>query len=127
MKTSIRIVSGVVFVLGLLATPFVGIGLLFGMAGSTSGYFILITAGYVLFLTVAGASVLWPKFFALLVIPIAMIITGLSLDASFWKSHNESLCEQLRADPECVEVDGRFECSVGENATSIVPIEICGY
>ncbi len=38
------------------------------------------------------------------------MIIGFNLDSSFWEEHNENLCEELRAEPSCVEDACGFSC-----------------
>jgi len=46
-KQIIQNINKIILILSLLLLPFIYTGLLFGLAGSTSKYFLMITVGYI--------------------------------------------------------------------------------
>ena len=111
MKKTIRIISIILLVISLILLPFLGIGILFGLAGSTSQYYIIIAIGYIGVVIFSFISIFKYKFFPLIIIAIILFIIGFTFDSRFWAKENQDICEQLRANPTCIEDECGFDCS----------------
>lgn len=127
MQKTIKIGSIVIFIISLLAIPLFGIAILFGLAGSNPSHFIIIALGYIGLITSSFVCIFRYKFFPAIIISILIIISGSAWDIIFWKNENSKLCEELRADPTCIENQEGFVCQVGGgvHSGSWVPSNIC--
>ncbi len=110
-KQIIKILSILSLIASILALPFFGITILFGLSGSTSKFFILIALGYIGIIISSIISIFRYKFFWLVILSLVLMIIGLLLNNSFWEEHNNQLCEDLRSDPTCIENEFGFDCS----------------
>ncbi len=111
MQKTIKITSIIIFTISLLTIPFFGIAILFGIAGSTASYFIIIALGYVGLVISSFVCIFRYKFFPAIIISIVAIILGGTLDSKFWKNENSNTCQELRAEPSCIEDECGFTCS----------------
>jgi len=128
MKKIIKIISIILLVISLLLLPFLGIGILFGLAGSTSKYFLIIAVGYLGLIISSLVSIFKHKFFPIVIISLILITTGFTLDSAFWSEHNQDLCKELRSNPTCVEDECGFDCSdfpLGSGAGFFTSGSIC--
>jgi hypothetical protein len=107
MKT----VNVIILVLLLLSLPILGIYIIFGLAGSTSHHFIIISVGYVIAIVASILGFFWKSVRYATVFGVFLILLGFILDHRFWKQHNKELCLELRANPTCIEDDIGFSCS----------------
>lgn len=110
MQKIIKIISILLLAISLILSPFVGIAILFGLAGSTAKYYTLIGISYLTLIISLIISIFRYKFFPVVIISIMLMIIGINLDSNFWEEHNENLCEELRAEPSCVEDACGFSC-----------------
>jgi len=116
MQKIIRIISIIFLVISIILLPFLGIGILFGLAGSTANYFYLIGISYLTLIISLIISIFRYKFFLIVIISIILMGVGFTLDSNFWEKNNAELCEDLRAEPSCVESVCGFTCeSFGEH------------
>lgn len=111
MEKIVKNLSKILLIISLILLPFLGIGILFGLAGSTSKYFALIAIGYMGLIISSIICIFRYKFFPVIIISLILIITGFTLNDTFWEEHNHQLCEDLRADPTCIEDECGFDCS----------------
>ncbi len=111
MKKVIKILSSITLVASLMALPFLGMVILFGLAGSTSKYFVMIGIGYVCLILFSLISIFKYKFFPAVIFGVLLIAIGFTLNNNFWEEHNDQLCKDLRADSTCVEDECGFDCS----------------
>jgi len=126
MKKIVKILSVIIFAISLLALPVFGAVILFGLAGSVPIYFVIITLGYVSLMIGSFICIFKYKFFPIIIISLILIILGFALDGIFWKNYNSGLCEELRAEPTCIENQNGFNCWNSEgNIGSVVPSSIC--
>lgn len=128
MEKIVKNLSKILLIISLLLLPFFGIGILFGLAGSTSKYFLLIALGYFGIIISSIICIFRYKFFPAIIISIILIITGVTLNDTFWEEHNNQLCEELRANPTCVEDECGFDCSdfpLGSGGGFFTGSEIC--
>lgn len=104
----------------LLSSPFLGMGILFGLAGSNAEHFLLIGAGYLIVIFFSVIGIFKPKYYLGCIFGVGLMLVGSLLSQRFWSQHNEELCRQLRAEPSCVENDLGFTCTdfkgIGFNA-----------
>jgi hypothetical protein len=123
----IRTISLGLLIISVSLAPFLGIGILFGLAGSNQSHFILIALGYLGVIVFSLLSVLSQKFFPIIFVSILIVVTGLVLDQQFWSEHNSDLCAELRSDPSCVEDACGFSCENfrGGEVGMVVPASIC--
>lgn len=101
----------VILVLLILTIPVFGIGIIFGLAGSTAGYYLMISLGYLIGVVSSVLGLFWEKFRYLALVGLFLIALGIILDGMFWKKHNRELCEELRAEPSCTETEIGFSCT----------------
>jgi hypothetical protein len=106
-----EIVNVIILVLSLLSLPIFGIYIIFGLAGSTAEYFIIIAVGYVIAIVASVLGFFWTSVRYATLIGVFLILLGVILDHRFWKQHNRELCLELRANPTCIEDDTGFSCS----------------
>lgn len=111
MPKTIKTLSTLILIVSILLFPLLGIGIIFGLAGSTAKYFILIGFGYVGIVISSLVCIFRPKYYPAILISLALIIVGGIGDARFWSQHNAQLCADLRADPTCVESSTGFQCT----------------
>lgn len=107
MKKKFIIANLVLFTLSL---PFVGIMLLFGLAGSDSSNFVIATIGYLGIFIISALSLWRDKFIPFIIIPYLLMGLGFYLDAKFWEKHNQEMCQQLKSDQHCTESEYGFTC-----------------
>lgn len=105
-----RIFAILNLVFGLLALPLVGLGLLFGLAGSDKQNFWMMAIGYLGVLIFSALTLFKPKLFKFIFVFYFLFGLGAILDRQFWKEHNGDLCSKLRSDPYCKESDLGFNC-----------------
>jgi hypothetical protein len=110
MKIAIRVVSGLIIIVSVLVFPYLGIGIIYGLAGSTAKYYVLIALGYFGLFLFSIVCIFKYKFYPVLLISLLLFVSGATLDTIFWKDHNQQLCEELRAEPSCVENECGFDC-----------------
>lgn len=126
MEKIIKIISIVCFVCSLAISPLMlGVGL-FGLAGSTASYFVIIWLGYIGLVIFSFISYRHYKFFPFVIISLLAIVIGLTLDTNFWKKHNSDLCTELRSNPTCVEDACGFTCSDVDGVGFVTNYKICG-
>jgi hypothetical protein len=106
----IRGLSAAILFLCAAAFPFLYLGTVFGLAGATSTYYVVFALGYLSLAFSSLVSFFKPWFYPAILLSIGVMITGIVLDTRFWKSHNEKLCRELRANPTCVESETGFNC-----------------
>ncbi len=106
----IRTICKILLVLWILALPFAGFGFVFGLAGSTAQYFVVMGIGYAGVLLGGVATLEKVKYFPAMLVALVILIAGVMLDALFWKKHNRQLCEDIRSNPACVETEHGFDC-----------------
>lgn len=94
-----------------MGLPVFGLGILFGLAGDTATYFVLIAIGYLGVVSFSLASIYRYKFSLAVLVSIFVITGGVVLNDNFWKAHNANLCYELRNNPTCVEDKCGFTCS----------------
>ncbi|MEK6758014.1 MAG: hypothetical protein AABX88_02700 [Nanoarchaeota archaeon] len=111
MEKIIKIISIIILVISVLLLPVFGIYILFGLAGDSSKYFILMSLGYIGVIISAILSIFKYKFFPVIIISILLIIIGGTLDNMFWNDVDANLCKELRAEPSCIEDECGFQCS----------------
>ena len=107
----IKIVSGVLLALALLAFPVISMMILFGLAGADAENFILIAVGYGIAAGSSLGALFREKIFPLIFVGIALMVVGFVGDSNFWAKQNRQLCADLRRDPTCVEDRYGFHCS----------------
>jgi len=101
-----------VLLLSWAALPVFGPMALFGLGGSDPFNFVLMALGFL-----AGPICLvvafWKKKALVgVILSYVLIYVGVIRDQQFWKKTNSDLCQKLRSDPYCTEVDtGGFSCS----------------
>ena len=110
MKIAIRVVSGLIIIVSVLVFPYLGIAIIYGIAGSTAKYYVLIALGYIGLFLSSIICIFKYKFYPALLISLLLFISGATLDTTFWKDHNQQLCEELRAESSCVEDECGFDC-----------------
>lgn len=111
MQKEIRIISIILLIISLLVLPFLGIVIAFGLAGSTTNFFLLIGISYITLIISLVVSIFKYKVFPLVILSIVIMGIGFNLDSNFWEEQNSQLCEDLRSDPTCVEDECGFSCS----------------
>ncbi len=124
-KQIIQNINKIILILSLLLLPFIYTGLLFGLAGSTSKYFLMITVGYIGVVVFSLISIFKYKFFPIVLISILLIVFGITFNDSFWGEHNQNLCKELRAEPSCVEDECGFDCTNLNGQIFFTGPEIC--
>jgi hypothetical protein len=107
MKKAFIITNLVVFTLSL---PFIGIMLLFGLAGADKANFVIAGIGYLGIFIISSLSLWRDKYIKFIFIPYCLMGLGFYLNAQFWKKHNLELCNQIRADKYCTESEYGFSC-----------------
>lgn len=111
MEKIIKVVNIAVLFIASALSPFIFIGLLFGLSGSNPGPIYLIAFGYIGIIIFSFISLFKQKFFVIVIISIILVFIGYTIDKNFWKSTNENLCKELRANPTCVEDACGFDCT----------------
>jgi len=119
MQKTIKIASIIIFTISLLFVPIFGIAILFGLAGSTASYYVIIALGYIGLIISSFVCIFRYKFFPVIIFSIILIIAGFALDSKFWAKHNQDLCEELRANPTCIEDECGFDCTDDGNGHGI--------
>lgn len=125
MKAKLKILSALIFALLVVAAPFVLIVTLFGLAGSTAEYHLLILAGYAGLLAFSLTGIFRPNYVFFSAIPLALLVAGVMLDGRFWTKHNATLCVDLRKEPSCIESACGFTCSNWNGAGFTTAGTIC--
>lgn len=105
-----KLANKVILVFLGLSFPILGLGILFGLAGSTSEYYLLIAIGYFAGIIFSIIGFFKTKFIYGSFAGVALIVIGFTLDGIFWSDHNAQLCEELRAEPSCIEDETGFDC-----------------
>lgn len=95
---------------GVLLSPVIGLWLLFGLAGSSAGFFSMISIGYLGALISAVATLINARQVRWLLVAYFVAVAGCILDANFWQRVNGDLCKHLRSDPACIETKDGFSC-----------------
>ncbi len=108
MKKIFAIINIVFFILTL---PFIGVMLLFGLAGSDSFNVLISTIGYLGIFFTACLSIWKHKYLKLIFICYLLMGLGLYLDLRFWKKHNLELCKQIKSDKFCKEDELGYSCN----------------
>ena len=95
----------------VLFLPISWVLFIFGLAGGTWHYFLIIGFGYLLAIAAAVLSFFWKSVRYVPSLGVLLIFVGLALEARFWTQHNKELCLELRANPTCIEDETGFDCS----------------
>jgi hypothetical protein len=120
-----RIVNIIILVLLIGTFPVVFLGIVFGLAGSTSQYFIVMASGYFIGILFSFLGLFWQKFAYIGLSGFLMIVVGFTLNGVFWLNHNRNLCEELRAETSCIESELGFSCSNFKGGKFGTEISIC--
>ena len=120
-----RIVNIIILVLLIGTFPVVFLGIVFGLAGSTSQYFIVMAAGYFIGILFSFLGLFWQKFAYIGLSGFLMIVAGFTLNGVFWLNHNRNLCEELRAETSCIESELGFSCSNFKGGKFSAGINLC--
>lgn len=107
MKKKFIIANLVLFTLSL---PFVGIMLLFGLAGSDASNFVIMAIGYLGIFIISSISLWRDQYIKYVFIAYFLMGLGFYLNARFWQKHNLELCLKIRADQYCQESEYGFSC-----------------
>jgi len=121
----IQIANTIIIVFAGLFLPFLGLGIIFGLAGSTSHYYALIAISYIGILLFGILTYFRPKFFIGTVTCCLLIITGFALDSLFWKRNNADLCKEIRVEPSCTESESGYVCTNFDGANISFPKSVC--
>lgn len=121
-----RFTTKIILTIALVVSPFAFIGILFGLSGSNSGPIYLMALGYIGVVVFSLIFLFKQKYFYYMLVFVALIFVGYSLDKNFWKSHNDKLCKELRANPTCVEDACGFECGNHNGSGFSTLGSICG-
>ncbi len=78
MKKTIKNLSIIILVISLLLLPFLGFGILLGLSGSASKYFLIIATGYIGVIISSLVSIFKYKIFPIVLISIALIVLGIT-------------------------------------------------
>jgi len=124
-KQIIQNINKISLIISLLLLPFIYTGLLFGLTGSTSKYFLMIIVGYIGVVVFSSISIFKYKFFPMVLISILLIVFGITFNNSFWGEHNQNLCKELRAEPSCVEDVCGFACKNFNGQGFFTGPEVC--
>jgi len=120
-----RIVNIIILVLLIGTFPVVFLGIVFGLTGSTSQYFIVMASGYFIGILFSFLGLFWQKFAYIGLSGFLMIVVGFTLNGVFWLNHNRNLCEELRAETSCIESELGFSCSNFKGGKFGTGISIC--
>ena len=85
----------------------------------------MITAGYIGIVVFSLISIFKYKFFSMVLISILLIVFGITFNDKFWEKHNQSLCEELRINPSCVEDECGFDCTNFNGQAFFTGLEVC--
>lgn len=124
-KQIIQNINKIILILSLLLLPFIYMGLLFGLAGSTSKYFLMITIGYIGVVIFSLISIFKYKFFPIVLVSVLLIVFGVTFNDSFWEEHNQNLCEELRLEPSCIEDECGFDCTNFHGGGFFTGLSVC--
>jgi hypothetical protein len=105
------LLAKIIFWLSLIYVIPMGIGYLFAFSGSHPGPIFFMAAGHTLVLIFSHLAKKNSKMFVGVAVGVVCMIGGYWFDKNFWKRENESLCQQLKSDPLCVESETGFTCS----------------
>ena len=120
-----KAVNIIILVLLSLSLPVMGIGILFGLAGSNSEHFVIISIGYIVGLIFSIVTIFRPKYIYGSFSGVALILLGFTLNDNFWSNQNKGLCADLRAEPTCVESKTGFNCTDFNGANFYTGIGVC--
>ena len=124
-ESQIKTVNTVIFALAVLSIPVLGLGIIFGLAGSTSEYYYLIAISYIGVLVSGIKTYFNPKFFVGTIIFSILIFTGFYLDSIYWEKHNDELCKKIKAEPSCTESEYGFSCKNIDGISAHFSKSIC--
>ncbi len=120
-----RIVNIIILLLLIGTLPIVFLGIVFGLAGSTSQYFFVMASGYIIGILFSFLGLFWQKFAYVGFLGFLMIAIGYTLNGIFWLNHNRNLCEELRAETSCIESELGFSCSNFKGVKFSAGINLC--
>ena len=125
MEKNIKIISGIFLIVFLLALPLVFSGGMFGLAGATSSYYIIIFIGYFGVVASSGISIFYPKLYPAILSSLLLIVVGAVLDTRYWAKENTNLCDEVRKNSTCVEDTCGFNCANFQGGIASVPGSVC--
>lgn len=127
MKSLIFYFSYTLLIVLCLFYPVFFIGVIFGLGGSTSKYYLMMAVGYNLAIIFSVITLYSNKFMLGIVFSTLIFLFGVYLDNQFWVKDNAGFCDELRGNPSCIESETGFYCDDFDgNETGLsIGIEIC--
>jgi len=121
----VKVVNAIIIVLAGCSLPIFAIGIIFGLAGSTSHYYALIAFSYIGVLFCGIVAIFRPKFFIGTLVFSILIISGFILDSMFWENHNAELCLKIKMEPSCSETEYGYSCKNIDGISASFSKNIC--
>ena len=120
-----KTLCGILLALAVVAFPFFGLGIIFGLAGSNSTHYVLMGVGYFGLVVFSLTKIITGRYFPLVIVSLIVLISGIILDQQFWDDHNAELCAELRAEPSCRETACGFDCDNFNGFGFVTSYEVC--